>query len=335
MRRTSSADRAAVRAARREVAGRRRRDAVPAADVREMIERFGSDKPDLRYGMELVDLAESSRATGFNAFASVLASGGRIKAIAAPGGGSASRKELDDLVDRDEGARRGGPRVDGRRGRAGSARPVEKILSPEEIAGLAGGDGRASGDLMLIVADRADRVAVALDGAPPHAWPRGSGLIREGEWAYLWMTEPPLFEWSDEDDNVGLACTTRSPRRSTRRSRARDGEGARLRHRAQRVRARRRQHPHPSSRPAAKVFECWASTPEEIEEKFGHLLDRVPIRRASSRRDRAGHRPSGDGDGRQGCDPRRDRVPQGAIGRRSADRCARRRSMRCSCANWA
>ena len=63
-----------------------------------MIERFGSDKPDLRYGMELIDLAETFRATGFNAFASVLASKGRVKALVAPGGGSLSRKELDELV---------------------------------------------------------------------------------------------------------------------------------------------------------------------------------------------------------------------------------------------
>ena len=74
------------------------RTPFPRLTYDEMLERFGSDKPDLRYGMELIDLADTFRATGFKAFASVLASKGRIKALVAPGGGSLSRKELDDLV---------------------------------------------------------------------------------------------------------------------------------------------------------------------------------------------------------------------------------------------
>ncbi len=71
----------------------------PRLTYAEMMDRYGSDKPDLRYGMELVDLAPVFAATGFNAFAKVLADGGVIKALAAPDAGSFSRKELDRLIE--------------------------------------------------------------------------------------------------------------------------------------------------------------------------------------------------------------------------------------------
>ena len=106
-----------------------------------MIDRYGSDKPDLRYGMELADLNDVFAGTGFNAFASVLTSGGRIQGIAAPGGAQLSRKELDELVTETKG-----------RGAAGLVwmvveesgvrSPVEKHLSADEIAGVARGDRR-------------------------------------------------------------------------------------------------------------------------------------------------------------------------------------------------
>jgi len=164
----------------------------------EMIERYGSDKPDLRYGMELVDLADVFGATGFNAFANVLASEGRIKALCAPGGGRLSRKELDQLVQDTKG-----------RGAAGLVwmvvedegvrSPVEKFLTPEEIAGLLAATNAASGDLILVVADKADRVAVALDGLRRTMAARLE-LIPDDAWAFCWLTEPPLFEWSEEEE---------------------------------------------------------------------------------------------------------------------------------------
>ena len=129
------ADGAAVRAAR--PGGRtawRSPTPFPRLTYEEVIERFGSDKPDLRYGMELADLDGVFAGTGFNAFASVLTSGGRIQGIAAPGGAQLSRKELDELVTETQGPRRGRPRVDGRRGErcalAGREAPVAPRRSP-------------------------------------------------------------------------------------------------------------------------------------------------------------------------------------------------------------
>ena len=88
----------------------------PRLTYHEVIDRFGSDKPDLRYGMELADLNRVFAATGFNAFAIGGDVGGRIQGIAAPGGAQLSRKELDQLVTETQGSWSGGPRVDGRRG---------------------------------------------------------------------------------------------------------------------------------------------------------------------------------------------------------------------------
>ncbi len=132
------ADGAVVRATRPRGArrgGRRRRSR--GSPIEEVIDRYGSDKPDLRYGMELADLNGVFAGTGFNAFASVVTSGGRIQGIAAPGGGQLSRKELDQLVTETKG-----------RGAAGLVWMVveeeRRALAGRE-APVAGGDRRRAG----------------------------------------------------------------------------------------------------------------------------------------------------------------------------------------------
>ena len=169
----------------------------PRMTYREMEERFGSDKPDLRYGMELVDLGAVFADTGFNAFAGALSSGGRVKAICARGGGELSRKELDQLVVDTKGRGAAGlvwMVVEG----SGLRSPVEKFLSTEELAGILEATEAAQGDLILIVADRADRVAVALDGLR-RAMAARLDLIPPDAWSFCWMVEPPLFEWGEEE----------------------------------------------------------------------------------------------------------------------------------------
>ena len=241
----------------------------PRITYREVIDRFGSDKPDLRYGMELADLNRVFAGTGFNAFASVVPSGGRIQGMAAPGGGQLSRKELDDLVTETKGRGAAGlvwlvVEEDGVRS------PVEKHLSPEEIAGVVEATGASPGDLVLIVADRPDRVAVALDGLRRTMAGR-LGLVREGEWRYLWVTEPPLFEWSDEDErwtaqhHPFTAPLTDDLSPETAKARAYDivlngfelGSGSVRIHRPELQR---------------RVFEALGLATEEIDEKFGHLI---------------------------------------------------------------
>jgi aspartyl-tRNA synthetase len=241
----------------------------PRMTYDEMMDRYGSDKPDLRYGMELADVGEVFAGTGFRAFASVLDSDGLIKAFAAPGGAQLSRKELDELV-----------QVAKSRGAAGVVwiaveddgvrSPVEKHLSSEEIQGVRRATGAGSADLILIVADKPDRTNVALDGLRRHLADR-LGLIPEGEWRFCWYSEPPLFDWSDEE---GKWVSNHHPFTSpltddltpeTAKARAYDltlngfelGGGSIRIHRPDVQR---------------RVFEVLGLTPEQTEEQFGHLL---------------------------------------------------------------
>ena len=236
----------------------------------EMLDRFGSDKPDLRYGMELVSLTDLFVGSGFNAFAAVADGDGAIKALSAPGGAGLSRKELDKLVEDAKG-----------RGAAGLVwiaveedgllrSPVEKFLGDEEKAGILARTGAGPGDLICIVADRVDRVHVALDGLRRELAVR-LDQIPEGRWEYCWYVEPPLFEWSDEE---GKWVSNHHPFTepltddldpATAKARAFDlvlngfevGGGSMRIHR-----------PDVQER----VFGVLGLTHEEIEEKFGHLL---------------------------------------------------------------
>ncbi len=241
----------------------------PRMTYDEMFGRYGSDKPDLRYGMPLADLASVFDGTAFRAFAGVLADGGAIKGLAAPGGAQLSRKELDELV-----------QVTKERGAAGLVwivvedegvrSPVEKHLAPEECKGVIAETGANPGDLVLIVADKADRVNIALDGLRRQMAAR-LDLIPEGRWAFCWMVEPPLFEWSDDEGKwVSVHHPFTQPATedldpATAKARGYDlvlngfelGGGSIRIHRPDVQRA---------------VFERLGLTPEETEEQFGHLL---------------------------------------------------------------
>jgi aspartyl-tRNA synthetase len=242
----------------------------PRIPYDEMLARFGTDKPDLRYGMELADLAEIFAGTGFNAFAGVLATeGGAIKGLAAPGGGQLSRKELDQLVQDAKGRGAAGlvwlvVEADGVRS------PVEKHLSSDEIEGVIRATWAAPGDLVCIVADRLDRANVALDGVRRHLADR-LDLIPADEWRYAWYTDPPLFDWSEDEGKwvsnhhpfTAPASDDLDPK--TAKAKAYDlvlngfevGGGSIRIHR-----------PGVQQR----VFEVLGLSDAEIEEKFGHLI---------------------------------------------------------------
>ena len=242
----------------------------PRMTYDEMLARYGSDKPDLRYGMELATLTDVFRGSGFNAFASVASGDGAIKGLAAPGGGSLSRKELDGLVDDAKGRGAAGlvwlvVQDDG-----GVRSPVEKFLSTDEIVAIVSGTGAGPGDLVCLVADREDRVHVALDGLRRDLAGR-LGLIPDGVWSYCWMTEPPLFEWSDDEGkwvsvhHPFTAPATDDLDPATAKARAYDltlngfevGGGSIRIHRPEVQR---------------QVFDVLGLSLEQQEEQFGHLL---------------------------------------------------------------
>jgi aspartyl-tRNA synthetase len=147
--------------------------------------------------MELADLTEAFRGSQFRVFARTVDAGGVVKGFAVPGGASLSRKELDGLVQEAKSRGAGGLVWLAFVGSEVKS-PVSGHVSPDELGAIAAATGAGDGDLVLIVADRPGRANVALDGLRRLMADR-MGLVREGEWAFCWIVEPPLFEWNEED----------------------------------------------------------------------------------------------------------------------------------------
>ena len=174
----------------------------PRFTYAEALERFGSDKPDLRFGMELVDLAGTlvdavgAPASGFHVFDDALASGGRVKGIAVPGMAGASRARIDELT---ETAKRFGARglVHLAATTAGIHGPTVKFLGEQRASALAARCGAAEGDLVLVVADRAPIVADVLGRLRAELGSR-LGLADPGALAYGWVNRFPMYEWDAE-----------------------------------------------------------------------------------------------------------------------------------------
>ncbi len=242
----------------------------PRLTYDESMARFGTDKPDTRFGMELADVTDTFGATAFRAFASAIERGGRVAGFAAPGAGTWSRKDLDALVP--EATARGATglvwiALEGQQARS----PVLAHLSAEEIASVTAATGAEDGDLIVLVADQPGRTAVALDGLRRLMAAR-LGVVPEGRWDFLWITEFPVFEWSDEEGRwVAKHHPFTSPvsddlAPETARARAYDivlngielGSGSVRIHRPDLQR---------------RVFEVLGITGDEAIDKFGHMLE--------------------------------------------------------------
>jgi aspartyl-tRNA synthetase len=170
----------------------------PRLTYQEAMDRFGSDRPDLRFGLELRDISGSFRETGFRAFAQTLADGGQIKAIVVPGCAGYKRREIEALTDI---ATRAGARglatfsVE----ESGVRSPVAKFLSEPELAAITSGIGASQGDLVLAVADQPAIVAKALSALREELGQR-LGLADPGVFAFCWVDQFPLLEWNEEEN---------------------------------------------------------------------------------------------------------------------------------------
>ncbi len=176
----------------------------PRLTFAEAIERFGSDKPDLRFGMELVDLAPNlvdpagTAESGFRVFDEALTAGGRVKAIVAPGMATASRSQIDELTELARGY--------GAKGLAwlaveadGTVRSsITKFLGPDRTAALVSRSGAGSGDLILVVADTAEVTADVLGRLRSELGGR-LGLADPDVFAYCWITQFPMYKWDAEN----------------------------------------------------------------------------------------------------------------------------------------
>lgn len=173
---------------------------LPRMTYAEAMARFGSDKPDLRMGQELVDCTDYFKATPFRVFSPE--NSAYVGAVVMPGGASQPRKQLDAWQEwaKQRGARGLAYILVGEDGELGG--PVAKNLSEEERAGIAAHVGAAPGDCIFFAAG-AVKSSRALLGAARLEIGRRTGLLDEGAWSFLWVVDAPLFEPADEATAAG------------------------------------------------------------------------------------------------------------------------------------
>ena len=161
--------------------------------------RFGSDKPDLRFGMELTDVSEVVKGCEFAVFKNALEAGGSVRGIKAKGQGSMPRKKIDKLVEFAKGY--------GAKGLAyiaiqedGSVKSsFAKFMKEEEMKALIEAMQGEAGDLLLFAADKTKLVWDVL-GALRLELARQMELFDKEEYRFVWITEFPLLEWSEEEN---------------------------------------------------------------------------------------------------------------------------------------
>ncbi len=162
----------------------------------EAMARFGSDKPDIRFGLELTDISEFAENCSFKVFSDAVASGGAVRLICAPAG-HYSRKEIDGLSEF--------IKTHGGSGMAwiavsdeGVRSSLGKVLTENEIAEIVRLAGAGSGDLICIVCGKSSGVYTALGGLRCYLGEK-LGLIPKDEFAFLWVVDFPQFEYSEEE----------------------------------------------------------------------------------------------------------------------------------------
>ena len=167
---------------------------------REAMDRFGSDKPDMRFGFELRDISDIVGNCGFRVFSAPVSAGGSARLINVDGGAAGfSRKQIDSLT---EFAKTYGAKglAWSALGAGGGTSSYRKFLTPEEDAAVLERARAKPGDLILIVADASDEVVFAALGALRRECARFSGLLNGDEYKFLFVTEFPLFEFSKEEN---------------------------------------------------------------------------------------------------------------------------------------
>ena len=178
----------------------------PRIPYREAMSRFGSDKPDLRNPLEMIDVSEFFRDSEFKAFAGVVAAGGAVKAIRAPQVAGRPRKFFDDMIRFAQ--------ENGAKGMAyiiwteeGEKSPIVKFLSREAVDGLKAAGGIETGDALFFLADKV-QVAEKLGGAVIPELGRRLELINPDEFKFCWIVDFPMFE---RDEETGAIIFSHNP----------------------------------------------------------------------------------------------------------------------------
>jgi len=253
---------------------------MPRMSYAEAMRRYGSDKPDLRVPLELVDVADLVQGSDFKVFAGPAADPrGRVTALRVPQGGRLSRKEIDDYTAYV--ARYGAKGLayvkvnEVAKGREGLQSPILKFLSDAAVSGILGRTGAADGDLIFFGADTGKVVSDAL-GALRLKVGQDLKLVAAG-WRPLWVVDFPMFEWDPDAKrwqamhhpftspaNLDYAALAASPGEATAKAYDMVLNGSEIGGGSVRIHSQELQ---------SVVFDLLDISPEEARLKFGFLLD--------------------------------------------------------------
>ena len=241
----------------------------------EAMAKYGTDKPDTRFGMELIDLSDIAAGVEFRVFSGTIKSGGQVKAIVSPGGAQWGRMEMDRKTEQLQRETRAKGLAWIAMADEGPKSPIVKFFSEEELASLVERTGAQGGDMILMVADKAEVVAEALDRLRRNLAVE-LNLIPPGVFAPLWVLDFPMFDWNEEegrwqaehhpfcmphDDDIELLETDPGKVRAQAYDVVMNGDelgsGS--------IRIHRREVQR-------KVFEVLGISDEQAEERFGFLL---------------------------------------------------------------
>ncbi|TMF48759.1 MAG: aspartate--tRNA ligase [Chloroflexi bacterium] len=236
-------------------------------DMQESLLRYGTDKPDLRYELEIADVSDALRGSGATVFRSALDAGGVVRCLAVPGGKDMSRRELDELALLATGA--------GAKGLAWIPGPLDRHISEGEMSAIRAAVRAGADDIVLLVADRR-RKAETVMGLLRREIARRRKLVRHGEWKFAWIYPMYLFEEDDQGNLTYGHHPFTSPwpedmdllgeRPYDVRARAYDcvANGFEVSGGSIRIHDRGLQE---------RVFEILGMSGERIQSQFGHLLD--------------------------------------------------------------
>ncbi len=236
-------------------------------DMQESLLRYGTDKPDLRYELEIADVSDALRGSGATVFRSALEAGGVVRCLAVPGGKDMSRRELDELALLAKGA--------GAKGLAWIPGPLDRHISEGEMSAIRAAVRAGADDIVLLVADRR-RKAETVMGLLRREIARRRKLVRHGEWKFAWIYPMYLFEEDDQGNLTYGHNPFTSPwpedmdllgeRPYEVRARAYDcvANGFEVSGGSIRIHDRGLQE---------RVFEILGMSRERIQSQFGHLLD--------------------------------------------------------------
>ena len=172
---------------------------IPRMTWQEAMDRFGSDKPDTRFGMELINVSDVVAGCGFSVFTSALENGGSVRGINAEGQGEMPRKKIDALVEFAKGFGAKGLAYIAIQPDGTLKSSFAKFMTEEQMAALVKAMNGKNGDLLLFAADR-NKVVWDVLGNLRLEIARNLGILDKNQYNFLWVTEFPLLEWSDEEN---------------------------------------------------------------------------------------------------------------------------------------